>query len=81
MGPYRAAKLGGCLDCFKKNFLDTNPQKLKSALPHKIVYSVNLPGRVHFIALDNVSQSGFGDDQLDWLEKDLTQARSDPESA
>jgi hypothetical protein len=64
---------------FKKNFLDNNPQKLESALPHKIVYSVNLPGRVHFIALDNVSQSGFGDDQLDWLEKDLTQARSDPQ--
>jgi 3',5'-cyclic AMP phosphodiesterase CpdA len=64
---------------FKKNFLESNPQKLKSALPHKIVYSVNLPGRVHFIALDNVSQAGFGDDQLDWLEKDLTAARGDPE--
>jgi 3',5'-cyclic AMP phosphodiesterase CpdA len=64
---------------FKKNFLENNPQKLKSVLAHKIVYSVNLPGRVHFIALDNVSQAGFGDDQLDWLEKDLTAARGDPE--
>ena len=34
---------------------------------------------MHFVALDNVSQGGFGDDQLDWLEKDLTAARSDPE--
>lgn len=69
----------GAQKSFKKNFLENNPQKLKSVLPHKIVYSVNLPGRVHFIALDNVSQAGFGDDQLDWLEKDLTAARSDPE--
>ncbi len=71
--------LEGAQKAFKKNFLDNNPEKLKSALAHKIVYSVNLPGHVHFIALDNVTQAGFGDDQLDWLEKDLTAARSDPE--
>jgi hypothetical protein len=71
--------IDGARDSFKKNFLDNNPQKLKSVLSKKIVYSVNLPGHVHFIALDNVSQAGFGDDQLDWLEKDLTAARSDPE--
>jgi 3',5'-cyclic AMP phosphodiesterase CpdA len=64
---------------FRKNFLANEETPVKSSLASKIVYSVNLPGHVHFIALDNVSQSGFGQDQLDWLGKDLEAARSDPE--
>jgi hypothetical protein len=33
---------------------------------------------VHFIALDNVSQAGFGPAQLAWLGHDLEQARAEP---
>ena len=64
---------------FRKNFLDNGDTPVRSILPNKIVYSVNLPGHVHFVALDNVSQNGFGRDQLDWLSSDLEAARSDPE--
>src|SRR5204863_8078302 len=39
---------------------------------------VNLTGAVHFVALDNVSQRGFGADQLAWLDADLKTARADP---
>jgi 3',5'-cyclic AMP phosphodiesterase CpdA len=64
---------------FRKNFLETTATPVRSSLPNKVVYSVNLPGHIHFVALDNVSQSGFGKDQLDWLATDLEAARSDPE--
>jgi 3',5'-cyclic AMP phosphodiesterase CpdA len=64
---------------FRKNFLDNSETPVRSSLAKKIVYSVNLPGHVHFVALDNVSQNGFGKDQLDWLASDLEAARSDPE--
>ncbi len=63
---------------FRKHFLDTTQTPVRSALGEKIVYSANLPGGVHFVALDNVSQKGFGKDQLEWLSADLDQARFDP---
>ncbi len=62
---------------FHDKFLGTKLTPLKSELANKVVYSVNLPGHVHFVALDNVSQSGFGSDQLTWLAADLEQARGD----
>jgi len=42
-----------------------------------VCYSVNLPGGVHFVALDNVTQNGFGRAQLDWLAADLKVAKND----
>jgi hypothetical protein len=62
---------------FRKRFLDTPRTPVHSSIENKVVYSVNLPGGVHFIALDNVSQKGFGDAQLAWLAKDLETARAD----
>lgn len=62
---------------FRKHFLDTPRTPVKSSIEHKVVYSVNLPGGVHFVALDNVSQKGFGDAQLAWLAADLEAARVD----
>lgn len=64
---------------FREHFLGTKYTPVRSSLPDKVVYSVNLPGHVHFVALDNVSQPGFGQDQLAWLQKDLDDARGDPE--
>jgi len=63
---------------FRKHFLDTPQTPVRSSLGEKVVYSANLPGGVHFVALDNVSQKGFGADQLTWLAADLDQARFDP---
>lgn len=63
---------------FRERFLDNARTPVKSSLPHAVVYSVDLPGGVHFIALDNVSQRGFGQEQLVWLEQDLTTARGTP---
>jgi hypothetical protein len=63
---------------FRAHFLENARTPVKSILPGKIAYSVNLPGHVHFVALDNVSQPGFGDDQLAWLHRDLDEARDDP---
>jgi hypothetical protein len=60
---------------FRERFLDNARTPVKSSLPHAVVYSVDLPGGVHFIALDNVSQKGFGQEQLTWLEQDLIAAR------
>src|SRR5260370_31077890 len=43
----------------------------------RVFYSVELPGDVHFVALDNVSPTlGFGAAQLLWLEQDLASARA-----
>lgn len=61
---------------FKKRFLGTARTPVQSSLGDRVVYSIDLPGGVHFIALDNVSQNGFGADQLAWLEADLGHARS-----
>jgi calcineurin-like phosphoesterase family protein len=69
---------GHAEEVFRKNFLGTARTPVKSSLPNKIVYSVDLPGGVHFVALDNVSQAGFGADQMSWLAEDLDRAHSDP---
>jgi len=61
---------------FKHRFLGTSRTPVQSSLGDRVVYSIDLPGGVHFIALDNVSQSGFGAEQLKWLEADLGHARS-----
>jgi Calcineurin-like phosphoesterase len=61
---------------FKKRFLGTARTPVQSSLGDRVVYSIDLAGGVHFIALDNVSQNGFGADQLAWLEADLGHARS-----
>jgi hypothetical protein len=63
---------------FRRRFLDTPATPVHSSIPNKVVYSVTLAGGVHFVALDNVSQSGFGREQLAWLESDLDRARQDP---
>jgi 3',5'-cyclic AMP phosphodiesterase CpdA len=59
-------------------FLGTPRTPVRSALPGRLVYSVDLPGGVHFVALDNVSQRGFGKDQLTWLADDLNRAHAEP---
>ncbi len=63
---------------FRANFLDTVRTPVAASLPDRVVYSVNLAGGVHFIALDNVSANGFGADQLAWLSADLEHAGTDP---
>ncbi len=40
----------------------------------RVFYAIDLPGNVHFVALDNVSAAGFGRAQLDWLDRDLRAA-------
>jgi hypothetical protein len=62
---------------FRERFLGTARTPVRSAIPDKVVYSVDVPGGVHFIALDNVSQAGFGPAQLSWLSGDLERARAD----
>jgi 3',5'-cyclic AMP phosphodiesterase CpdA len=59
-------------------FLGTPRTPVRSSLPDRIVYSVDLPGGVHFVALDNVTQAGFGREQLAWLAGDLVRARAEP---
>jgi hypothetical protein len=63
---------------FRKRFLDQPRSPATTSFPDKVVYSVDLPGRLHFVALDNVSQDGFGDDQLRWLAADIEGARKSP---
>jgi hypothetical protein len=63
---------------YRARFLGTPRTPVTSAIDGKVVYSVDLPGGVHFVALDNVSQTGFGDDQLAWLASDLEKAHADP---
>jgi hypothetical protein len=63
---------------FAAHFLGNARTPVRSSLPGRVVYSVDLPGGVHFVALDNVSQRGFGADQLAWLDADLTRARAEP---
>jgi hypothetical protein len=73
------APIGGkaALADYRATFLGTQRTPVQSAFENKVVYSVNLPGALHFVALDNVSQNGFGEDQLAWLAKDLEAARAD----
>jgi hypothetical protein len=63
---------------FRVKFLSSPRTPVKSALPDKIVYSADLPGGVHFVALDNVTQHGFGAEQMTWLADDLARAHADP---
>jgi Calcineurin-like phosphoesterase len=65
-------------NAFRKRFLDTPATPIHSSLNGKVVYGVTLAGGVHLIAVDNVSQKGFGALQLEWLAKDLDDARKDP---
>ena len=59
-------------------FLGTPRTPVRSAVPGRLVYSVDLPAGVHFVALDNVSQRGFGREQLEWLARDLKRAHAEP---
>lgn len=62
---------------FKEEFLAAPGVNL-APLTDTVVYSVDLDGGVHLIALDNVSRKaeGFGAAQLAWLEEDLKTASS-----
>lgn len=60
------------------HFLGTARTPVRSSLPDRLVYSVDLPGGVHFVGLDNVTQPGFGADQLAWLKADLARAHAEP---
>jgi len=61
---------------FKEKFLATHAEVHLAPFPDTVVYSVDLDGGIHFIALDNVSRKGegFGTQQLGWLEQDLKTA-------
>jgi hypothetical protein len=59
---------------FHQRFLGTKQTPVTSAFEDKVVYSTELAGGVHFVALDNVSQKGFGAEQLKWLGADLAKA-------
>ncbi len=63
---------------FAAHFLGRSRTPIRSALSGRVVYSVDLPGGVHFVALDNVSQQGFGAAQLAWLAADLASVRAEP---
>ncbi len=69
---------GAAEKAMARRFLGMARTPVRSSLPGRIVYSVDLPGGVHFIALDNVTQPGFGRDQLAWLGSDLARAHGDP---
>jgi 3',5'-cyclic AMP phosphodiesterase CpdA len=66
----------GAEHAFRDRFLGRVRTPIHTSLPERVVYSTNLPGGVHFVALDNVSQAGFGAEQLAWLADDLTRARA-----
>jgi hypothetical protein len=62
---------------FEEDFLRTPGIELAPlARDDTVVYSADLGGVVHFVALDNVSRKGegFGQQQLDWLAGDLKAA-------
>lgn len=60
---------------FKEKFLQAHPVNFAD-VDDATAFSVELPGGVHFIALDNVSRKGegFGANQLAWLKHDLQTA-------
>jgi hypothetical protein len=72
---FMGLRQGQAEDAFRARFLRTPRTPVTSSIPGKVVYSVDLPGSVHFVALDNVSQRGFGADQLAWLAADLDAVR------
>jgi hypothetical protein len=63
---------------FREDFLANPRTPVNTIFKDKVVYSVDLPGGLHLIALDNVSLKGggFGTEQLTWLEADLQAARA-----
>jgi hypothetical protein len=66
------------IDKFTKRFLNTAETPVAPApLKGKVAFSTNVK-TLHWISLDNVSQPGFGQDQLAWLETDLKAAAADP---
>lgn len=69
-------KIQPAIAAYKNRFLGTAGTPVKSAFEDKIVYSVDLPGGLHFVALDNVTQPGFGAEQLAWLTADLAKANA-----
>jgi len=70
-GDFVSAYLSGCVDPAEV------PLVGERARTGRVFYSVDLPGDVHFVALDNVSPAiGFGQDQLLWLEADLASAHA-----
>jgi hypothetical protein len=60
---------------FQAHFLGTKRTPVRSWFSDRVAYSRDLDGGVHFVALDNVSQRGFGAEQLERLAEDLTAAR------
>ncbi len=60
---------------FRARFLGTPRTPVPSSIENKVVYSVNLAGGLHFVALDNVSQNGFGQERLAWLARVISSAR------
>jgi 3',5'-cyclic AMP phosphodiesterase CpdA len=64
------------LESFRRRFLGTAATPATSVFANRIVYSVDLPGGLHFVALDNVTQAGFGAEQLGWLAADLEKAHA-----
>jgi 3',5'-cyclic AMP phosphodiesterase CpdA len=69
------------LSAYRARFLGTPGTPVQSAFDDKLVYAVDLAGGVHFVALDNVTQPGFGKEQLAWLAADLERARKAPGGA
>jgi hypothetical protein len=67
------------LSAYRALFLGTPSTPVQSAFDDRLAYSVDLPGAVHFVALDNVSQPGFGKEQLTWLAADLDAVRKLPD--
>jgi 3',5'-cyclic AMP phosphodiesterase CpdA len=63
---------------FQRQFLGTAQTRVGSRFSDHVVYSVDLEKGLHFIALDNVSEDGFGAAQKAWLREDLLRARKDP---
>ncbi len=70
--------VGGAERAFRARFLGTARTPVRSELPDRVVYSADLPGGVHLVALDNVTENGFGAPQLAWLADDLEKANADP---
>ena len=67
------AKSRARVKTFKQRFIKV---PVNFALDDAAAYSADIGSNIHFIALDNVSRrgEGFGDKQLDWLDKDVKAA-------
>jgi len=77
LGAFRLPGSAHAVKEFKEEFLAAPGLKI-APLADVAAYSVDLGGRIHFIALDNVSRpgEGFGAQQLAWLAADLQAASS-----